>query len=97
VKTGFLRVGVLAACAASLILSAGFAEAAGKSRKPKLPVTQAPAATAYSSAKSPMAAEPQTTGSIGKAADEGANCTKSRKRLWVEGEGWVVRRVTTCF
>ncbi len=28
--------------------------------------------------------------------DEPANCSKSRKRLWVEGEGWVVRRVTIC-
>ncbi len=28
--------------------------------------------------------------------DETANCSKSRKRLWVEGEGWVVRKVTIC-
>ncbi len=27
---------------------------------------------------------------------DGLNCGKSRKRLWVEGEGWVVRKVTTC-
>lgn len=39
------------------------------------------------------AAQAQTT-----VADDDAstNCNKSRKRLWVEGEGWVVRRVTTC-
>jgi hypothetical protein len=24
-------------------------------------------------------------------------CTLGRKRLWVEGEGWLVRRVRTCF
>jgi ABC-type amino acid transport substrate-binding protein len=30
-----------------------------------------------------------------EAADD-ANCTTSRKRLFVEGEGWIVRRVTTC-
>lgn len=28
--------------------------------------------------------------------DEPANCSKSRKRLWVESEGWIVRRVTIC-
>ena len=28
--------------------------------------------------------------------DASANCVKPRKRLWIEGEGWVVRRVTIC-
>ncbi|GEP10402.1 hypothetical protein [Methylobacterium gnaphalii] len=28
--------------------------------------------------------------------DASAICNKSRKRLWIEGEGWIVRRVTTC-
>lgn len=28
--------------------------------------------------------------------DEAANCSKSRKRLWIEGEGWIVRKVTIC-
>lgn len=28
--------------------------------------------------------------------DDSAACSKSRKRLWIEGEGWVVRKVTTC-
>src|SRR5215210_5053111 len=23
-------------------------------------------------------------------------CIRSRKRLWVEGQGWIVRRFTTC-
>jgi hypothetical protein len=97
VKTGSIRVGAWAACVACLILGASIAEAAGESKKPKVPVTRSPAVTAYSSTKSPVAAEPQTTGSVGSPADQDANCTKSRKRLWVEGEGWVVRRVTTCF
>lgn len=34
--------------------------------------------------------------SVEEGEDEGANCAKSRKRLWVEGEGWLVRKVTTC-
>ena len=28
--------------------------------------------------------------------DEAGSCTRARRKLWVEGEGWVVRRVTTC-
>ncbi|GJE58049.1 hypothetical protein [Methylobacterium trifolii] len=28
--------------------------------------------------------------------DDSGSCSRSRKRLWVEGEGWVVRRITTC-
>lgn len=27
---------------------------------------------------------------------EAPGCTRVRRRLWVEGEGWIVRRVTTC-
>lgn len=31
-----------------------------------------------------------------EAEDDALACTKSRKRLFVDGEGWIVRRVTTC-
>jgi hypothetical protein len=42
--------------------------------------------------------DPLTTSSISKAAgDEGPGCNRARRRLWVEGEGWVVRRVATCY
>ncbi|MDR7035299.1 MULTISPECIES: hypothetical protein [Methylobacterium] len=34
--------------------------------------------------------------SVTEAEDDTANCSRSRRRLWVEGEGWIVRRVTTC-
>jgi hypothetical protein len=35
---------------------------------------------------------------VAEGEDEGetANCSRSRRRLWVEGEGWIVRRITTC-
>ena len=33
---------------------------------------------------------------VTEAEDDAANCSRSRRRLWVEGEGWIVRRVTTC-
>jgi hypothetical protein len=41
--------------------------------------------------------EPETTGSVQPAANGDVACARSRKRLFVEGEGWIVRRVTTCY
>lgn len=41
-------------------------------------------------------AEPETTSSLSKAADEEPTCNRPRRRLWVEGEGWVVRRISAC-
>ena len=38
----------------------------------------------------------EMTGSLAKPADEEPGCQKTRRKLWVEGEGWIVRRVTTC-
>jgi hypothetical protein len=32
-----------------------------------------------------------------EASDDGLSCSQSRKRLFVEGEGWIVRKVTTCY
>ncbi|GJD36965.1 hypothetical protein [Methylobacterium aerolatum] len=28
--------------------------------------------------------------------EPGPACGRSRRRLWIEGEGWVVRKVPTC-
>ncbi|WP_244476989.1 hypothetical protein [Methylobacterium sp. Leaf117] len=33
---------------------------------------------------------------VTESEDEAVNCSRSRRRLWIEGEGWIVRRVTTC-
>ena len=38
---------------------------------------------------------PAATGST-KAGGEEAGCQRSRRKLWVDGEGWIVRRVTFC-
>jgi hypothetical protein len=43
------------------------------------------------------AQDPETTGSIQSQPNTEANCARSRMRLWVEGEGWIVRKVTTCY
>ena len=42
-------------------------------------------------------AEPATTSSLSKpAGEEEPACSRPRRRLWVEGEGWVVRRISAC-
>jgi hypothetical protein len=38
---------------------------------------------------------PQTVVRRGHASSH-RECIRSRKRLWVEGQGWIVRRLTTC-
>jgi hypothetical protein len=57
------------------------------------------------SAKPPAAVEPSNTSSLpeepkaaySKAGPDGdAGCFTARRKLFVEGEGWIVRRVTTC-
>jgi hypothetical protein len=45
--------------------------------------------------KTAVAADVDTTSSI-QSGSEGA-CSTARRRLFVEGEGWIVRRVTTCY
>ncbi|WP_246388815.1 hypothetical protein [Microvirga mediterraneensis] len=39
----------------------------------------------------------ETTSSIETNSPSDNACSISRKRLFVEGEGWIVRRVTTCY
>ena len=39
----------------------------------------------------------ETTSSVQPATGSDAYCDISRKRMFVEGEGWIVRRVTTCY
>lgn len=31
-----------------------------------------------------------------ESTDDMTNCSRARRRLWVDGEGWIVRRITTC-
>ena len=38
----------------------------------------------------------ETVGSI-QTDEDRPNCNRSRKKLWVEDEGWIVRQVTTCY
>ena len=92
----FSLAGFNTACLALLVGSAILiltpAEAAPrKSPKPN------PAAIAKSVKAKFAQTDPAATSSITKpAADAQPACDKARRRLWVEGEGWVVRRVSTC-
>ncbi len=70
-----------------------------------LPAQAAPAAPqqgqAVSSTKDKLSTvavkDPEATGSVQPEANADPGCARSRKRLFVEGEGWIVRRVTTCY
>ena len=74
---------------ATLFLAAGGAEAAArKAKEPKA------AFTVLQEAK-PAVQDPAATGSTGKDGSE-ESCFTARRKLWVDGEGWIVRRVTTC-
>jgi len=44
-----------------------------------------------------VAKDVETTSSIQANPAGDPSCSVSRKRLFVEGEGWIVRRVTTCY
>lgn len=41
-------------------------------------------------------ASPQVHATVNADRDDEASCSRARRRLWIEGEGWVVRRITTC-
>ncbi|MBE7200530.1 MAG: hypothetical protein INR70_22385 [Parafilimonas terrae] len=41
-------------------------------------------------------AGPQVHAASSADRDDEASCSRARRRLWIEGEGWVVRRITTC-
>jgi hypothetical protein len=61
------------------------------------PHDRAPPAAALAKTTKVAEADPATTSSLAKSAsDEEPACNRPRRRLWVEGEGWIVRRVSAC-
>ena len=44
-----------------------------------------------------FAKDVETTSSVQPTTGSDAHCDIGRKRMFVEGEGWIVRRVTTCY
>ena len=91
---GLLQAGAKAACMTLLVIGFGLTVAApaDAASAPMVKPKTTPVASAAAAVK-----EPETTGSTEKAPQLEPNCAQSRKRLWVEGEGWIVRRVTTCY
>ena len=78
---------------ATVFLVAG--GSAGQAKPQKAERSPQAAFTAMQSGGKPAGAlDAATTAAIGK--DEDGACFTARKKLWVEGEGWIVRRVTTC-
>ncbi|WP_246685492.1 MULTISPECIES: hypothetical protein [unclassified Methylobacterium] len=60
--------------------------------------TAASAASATTAAVTKVAdvTPPARTVSANEGEEDGGTCSRMRRRLWVEGEGWIVRRITTC-
>ena len=89
--TGFrLRHGAgaiaIAIALGSVLACAGPAAAGPKAAEP----------TRIAAAELSRAADSADGASAIVKSDEEPGCYRARKRLWVEGEGWIVRRVTTC-
>lgn len=54
---------------------------------------QARRSTTVPPSERPAQTEPETAWTAGTAQGD---CQRSRRKFWQEGEGWVVRSVTTC-
>ncbi|KLK93719.1 hypothetical protein AA309_07645 [Microvirga vignae] len=61
------------------------------------PAERLAAKTLKQKATEVAAKDVEETGAIQANAPDTSTCDRSRKRLFVEGEGWIVRKVTTCY
>jgi hypothetical protein len=55
-----------------------------------------PTRAAVEVASSPLPRRRPLTTASKRLASGRSECVSERKRLWVKGEGWIVRRLTTC-
>jgi hypothetical protein len=78
-----LKLSAAGIAAASLLALAG-------------PASAAPAASDRGIAKVAEASPVRPAAASTAEAEEDTNCSRARRRLWIEGEGWIVRRITTC-
>jgi hypothetical protein len=62
---------------------------------PAMAAPAAPKAAKPAAVTATVVPDPEVTSSI-EEPDLGPACERPRRRLWVEGEGWVIRRVTVC-
>ena len=89
-------------------LGTGGAAAASKNKASKETAgpAKAPSPTARSAAAPAKVADPEaiaakrdpqyTSATMENGTATDAGCLRLRKRLWVEGDGWLVRKVTVC-
>ena len=85
---GFKLLAVLSIFAGAALFGSAEAAPAGHA---------AAAKPAKDNVTSVVAKDVETTSSVQPNTGSDAACDVSRKRLFVEGEGWIVRRVTTCY
>jgi len=95
-----VRGGLVTGCAGGVLAIAFLmtpAQAAHiGSHSPAQGVSQSDKISARKGSTTVAAKDVETVGSI--QSSEGApNCNRSRKKLWVEDQGWIVRQVTTCY
>ncbi|HEV2563792.1 MAG TPA: hypothetical protein VGU19_01780 [Microvirga sp.] len=81
---------------AGLAIAVGFGLAAERTDAAHAGHT-VPAKPSKETATAVAAKDLDTTSSIESRPANDGSCDISRKRLFVEGEGWIVRRVTTCY
>jgi hypothetical protein len=109
----FRKLAVTAACLLFALAGSNFAatSAEARDRAPTAKSAQAKAAPANKASPTLARAKsavpngkytslegPAETGSVEKpTSDLAPNCARSRKQLFVEGQGWMVRKVTTCY
>lgn len=55
------------------------------------------AKTLQQTATAVAAKDVEETGSIQADARDSSTCIRSRKKMFVESEGWIVRKITTCY
>jgi|SRR4051812_26015778 len=101
-RANALFCGTLAVASAFLLLTSGAGYAAGSAptaaKAPKASKVEARAASGSVKKAAPeVTGDPLDRSAFAKATPEDTGaCFTGRKKLWVEGEGWIVRRVTTC-
>jgi len=82
---------------ASLAVAAGIAFASPPAEAARAPREAPATGTLKNNGTAVAVKDVEETGSIESDAIDTSTCDRSRKRLFVEGEGWIVRRVTTCY
>ena len=82
-------------------IAAGWGKASKEttgSAKAESPKAKSTASAAKAADPEAIAAkrDPQYTSATESGSPTEAGCLRQRKRLWVEGDGWLVRKVTVC-